>query len=154
MPALIAALILLIVIGCLLLFARSTFVLAYHGVGTERSGIRALMIQPEAFRKQMRLMAALGFRSRTVDSVVESLSKRGRPWLPMLSVTFDDGYRNIRENALPLLRVMGWSATLFVVTDHVGGRNEWDRDKNVASIPLLDWNDLKLLSQDGINVGS
>ncbi|HEY3130383.1 MAG TPA: polysaccharide deacetylase family protein [Acidobacteriota bacterium] len=154
MPALIATLVLLIFAGYLLLFARSTFVLAYHGVGTEHSEIPALMIQPGAFRRQMRLLAALGFRSRTVDSVVETLSKEGRPWLPLLSVTFDDGYRNIRENALPLLRAMGWSATLFVPTGHVGGRNEWDRNKNVASIPLLDWNDLQLLSEQGISVGS
>jgi len=63
--------------------------------------------------------------------------------LPMRTVvlTFDDGYRAFREYAYPILKELGFTATLFVYTDYVGaGRN------------ALSWDELKTLAAEGVDV--
>jgi peptidoglycan/xylan/chitin deacetylase (PgdA/CDA1 family) len=68
---------------------------------------------------------------------------QGRRQLPKRSVvlTFDDGYRAFREFAYPILKELGFTATLFVYTDYVGaGRN------------ALSWDELKTLQAEGFDV--
>src|SRR5438552_18335492 len=56
-------------------------------------------------------------------------------------ITFDDGYRAFREYAYPVLKELGFPATLFVYTDYVGaGRN------------ALSWEDPKSLAAEGFDV--
>jgi peptidoglycan/xylan/chitin deacetylase (PgdA/CDA1 family) len=43
---------------------------------------------------------------------------------PVAAVTFDDGYRDVFENAVPILERKGIPAAMFVVTDLVG-RSDW-----------------------------
>lgn len=154
MPILIGILLLVVLTGYVILFRRSVFILAYHGVGLEISPIPELMLHPRAFKKQMRLLAALGFRSVPVDSLVENLLNWKADWRGSLCITFDDGYRNTLENAFPILRSMGWTATVFVPTDHVGGQNDWDKVEGTAPLQLLDWKELDLLVRMGIHIGS
>jgi peptidoglycan/xylan/chitin deacetylase (PgdA/CDA1 family) len=42
------------------------------------------------------------------------------------AVTFDDGFQNIVDNALPELRKRGIHATLFVVTEALGSNRAWE----------------------------
>jgi peptidoglycan/xylan/chitin deacetylase (PgdA/CDA1 family) len=63
--------------------------------------------------------------------------------LPKKSVvlTFDDGYKSFRQYAYPVLKNLGFPATLFVYTDYVGaGRN------------ALSWQELKDLQTEGFEV--
>ncbi len=56
-------------------------------------------------------------------------------------LTFDDGYKSFKEYAYPVLKRMGFPATLFVYTDYVGaGRN------------ALSWQELKDLQAEGFEV--
>ena len=48
---------------------------------------------------------------------------------PVAAVTFDDGYRDVYENAFPLLKRMGIPAAAFVVTDLVGSSRLQTHDK-------------------------
>jgi peptidoglycan/xylan/chitin deacetylase (PgdA/CDA1 family) len=63
--------------------------------------------------------------------------------LPQKSVllTFDDGYRSFLQYAYPVLRELGFSATLFVYTDYVGAGNN-----------ALTWGDLKKLVAEGFDI--
>ena len=47
------------------------------------------------------------------------------PERPVL-LTFDDGYADLVECALPILHRFGWGATVFVAASTVGGRSVWD----------------------------
>jgi peptidoglycan/xylan/chitin deacetylase (PgdA/CDA1 family) len=95
-------------------------------------------------------------------------------------ITFDDGYRNFADAALPLLRRFGFTATLFVPVDYVGKRPSWlesnhatarlllnqlgfpgrerqrleDGMAALAREPLLDWPALRDLVAAGIDVQS
>ena len=107
-------------------------VLAYHrvidhsspGFDTLRRNVSAT---PEAFAGQMRAVAGY-YSPVSLREVVAWLD--GGPQLPArpLLVTFDDGYRDNLEFALPILREHDIPATVFLASDHIGTREPfwWD----------------------------
>lgn len=58
-------------------------------------------------------------------------------------ITFDDGYRSFLRYAYPLLKELGFSATLFVYTDYVA-----------AGGNAFTWPELKKLSDEGFSIQS
>ena len=114
-------------------------VLVYHNLAAEARG-RMVLAVPR-FQEQMRYLKANGYRVVSLSQFVE-FTRLGRQ-LPKKSVilTFDDGYKTFRQYAAPVLKELGFTATLFVYTDYVGaGRN------------ALSWQDLKELSAEGFDV--
>jgi peptidoglycan/xylan/chitin deacetylase (PgdA/CDA1 family) len=68
-------------------------------------------------------------------------------------LTFDDGYRSMRNVALPWLLRFGYPAVLFVPSDFIGGRNLFDVD-NEPEEAICDWTDLRELERCGVSVQS
>jgi len=99
----------------------STAVLMYHGVvpdGT-RPGLWT-QLERSAFAAQMRYLAD----HRPVISVPELVDGlQGRRSLPdhAVAITFDDGYFNVLDQALPELERFGLPATLFMTAGHFTG---------------------------------
>src|SRR5689334_21931860 len=64
----------------------------------------------------------------SVLSLVEALALRKEGRLPprTLCITFDDGYANNAEIALPILLSRGLKATFFVATGFVGNGRMWN----------------------------
>ncbi len=95
-------------------------ILTYHSVGPtkahapsclELSGMRVSL--PE-FRKQMQYVAN-HYNTVTMEEVITSiLGKSVLPSHPCV-VTFDDGYLDVYENAVPVLEELGLKATLYVM---------------------------------------
>lgn len=73
-----------------------------------------------------------------------------------VALTFDDAFANFETEAVPLLRSRNLPATLFVVTQHVGGDNRWrgHQDGAIPVLPLLDWDALGRLRESGITLGA
>lgn len=114
-------------------------ILCYHNLGPQSKG--RLLMAGSQFEQQMRYLKAEGYRVVKLTDFIEWL--QGKRQLPRRAVvlTFDDGYRAFREFAYPVLKELGFPATLFVYTDYVGaGRN------------ALSWEDLKTLSAEGFDV--
>lgn len=114
-------------------------ILCYHNLGATSKG--RLVLAAAKFEEQMRYLKASGYRVVSLRDVVE-WARLGRQ-LPQRAVvlTFDDGYRSFMQYARPLLKELGFTATLFVYTDYVGaGRN------------ALSWQDLRELQGDGFDV--
>ena len=89
----------------------------YHGIGG-RDGVpvSGLEAQLEALR-----------RRRRVVPLTEALEAIGREHAGSIaSITFDDGYRDFSEFAVPVLRAARLSATLFVPAGWIGSKNGWD----------------------------
>jgi len=64
------------------------------------------------------------FRFASLDEIGDRL-RNGLPFHePVATITFDDGYRDVYELALPMLERKGIPAAMFVVTDLVG-RPAW-----------------------------
>jgi peptidoglycan/xylan/chitin deacetylase (PgdA/CDA1 family) len=74
------------------------------------------------------------------------------------SVTFDDAYQNVLENAIPELARRGIPATLFVVSDGLGSVPSWEDHSYIADPdlhdPIMTEEQLRSLSPDLIQIGS
>jgi peptidoglycan/xylan/chitin deacetylase (PgdA/CDA1 family) len=114
-------------------------ILVYHNLGPQSKG--RLVLGADAFAQQMRYLKTEGYRVITLADFVEWV--QGKRQLPKKSVvlTFDDGYQAFRAHAYPVLKELGFPATLFVYTDYVG-----------ASRNALSWDDLKALAAEGFDV--
>jgi len=73
-----------------------------------------------------------------------------------VALTFDDGFRSFATQAMPLLRDRALPATVFVVSDAVGGSNAWGgRDApGIPRLALMDWNELEAVSAAGFEIGA
>jgi peptidoglycan/xylan/chitin deacetylase (PgdA/CDA1 family) len=116
-------------------------VLMYHSIG----GVDRLAVRPEAFADQMAFLKDSGYtplpfgaRARAAD----------RP----VVITFDDGYADFHEHALPVLDRFGFTATVFVTTG-------WLRDagRYAAGRPLgrmLSWRQAAEVAAAGVEIGA
>src|SRR3982751_1502113 len=104
--------------------SRSLHILAYHRVLDED---RAAFPFDEAvisattanFRRQMEFVRH-NFNVISFKQLAEFESEK-RQWPERaLIITFDDGYRDNYVNAFPVLREMGFSATVFLAVGHIG----------------------------------
>jgi peptidoglycan/xylan/chitin deacetylase (PgdA/CDA1 family) len=108
-------------------FGAKLPVLLYHHVGPPRPGtFPQLTISSRTFERQVRWLARFGYVGiRPSDWLAWLRDRTGLPEKPML-ITFDDGYADLTEYALPVLRHYGFGAGVFIVTGQVGGTNAWD----------------------------
>ena len=86
--------------------------LCYHGVSAK---------QQERFAWQMNKI-----RSRVVDLAKCRASTSSCAELPYVSVTFDDAFANLLDNALPVLEQYQIPATIFAVADNLGCLPRWE----------------------------
>jgi peptidoglycan/xylan/chitin deacetylase (PgdA/CDA1 family) len=116
------------------LFGAEIPVLTYHSIDHTGS---LLSVGPALLRSQLARLRADGWRSL---SIAEYLAQAGAAAHEprTLLITFDDGYRNFIEHALPLLTEFGFKATLFVPVDFVGKRPLWLERDRALTRPLLD----------------
>lgn len=89
-------------------------VLNYHSIGVEPGN--TYVLHPDAFARQMDYLAAHHYTPLTLAEFASVLADQmPSPAHPVL-LTFDDGYANNAEVALPILQQHGFPATLYVST--------------------------------------
>lgn len=101
-------------------------ILAYHRVADLERDPQLLAVSPRHFAEQVRIIADEGVALSLSDMVTLA----GRDALPPRAtcVTFDDGYRDFLDEALPALHAVGVPATLFAATSTLKSDREfwWD----------------------------
>lgn len=121
----------------------------YHSIDETGSPIS---IDPRAFRQHMEFLA----RGRPRVIPLRDIATHAAPD-ETVAITFDDGFANFVEFAVPLLEDLGLPTTMFVVTDHVGGTNAWQNaagPKNIPILPLMSWDALQRIARGGVEIGS
>ena len=124
-------------------------VLMYHGVADEAEDPNQLCVAPDRFAEQMAWLKRRGLRGVSIGTLVDAM-RAGRP-RGLVGVTFDDGYVNVLEAALPELRRHGFTATMFIVSGRLGGSNEWDEGPRW---PLMSAGQVGELAAAGMEIGS
>lgn len=129
-------------------------ILMYHRVAPEGSeALRRYRVTPKQFENQLRYLAENGYRGLTLEQLGEFLRRRKPIPGNAVCLTFDDGYVDFYEYAWPLLKQYGFPATMFIVTDAAGKRNDWDADYN-DPVELMDWDKIVELAKQGLHLGS
>ena len=98
-------------------------VLAYHSVApAQTSYCKAdIRIEPAQFERQMAYLAR-HYRVLPLGEAVATLSSGRSLPAKAVAITFDDGYRDNYDYALPVLQSFGLPATFFAVSAAVSGR--------------------------------
>jgi peptidoglycan/xylan/chitin deacetylase (PgdA/CDA1 family) len=123
-------------------------VLTYHSIDDSGSPIS---VRPDAFERHVRWLVSGRVQVTALADLAEcSVDAQA------VALTFDDGFANFATRAAPLLTAHGLPVTLFVVTDRVGGTNEWNGRPaaGIPTFPLLDWAALERLATAGITLGA
>ncbi len=105
---------------------RSLVVLMYHRIlpveDRERYPFPDLVVTPEVFRTHVEFCARR-YHCLPLSEAITELRSGKAPKRPLLSFTFDDGYRDNFDVANPILESRNIRATFFVVSAFVG-RND------------------------------
>jgi peptidoglycan/xylan/chitin deacetylase (PgdA/CDA1 family) len=116
-------------------------ILLYHRVSDDRDD---LAVTPARFAEQMEALAREGYRTVGVARALagQASASRGER---LVALSFDDGFRDVAENALPVLERLGFAATVFVSTAVVDGTASFDWYERQP--PLLSWADIGALDR-------
>jgi peptidoglycan/xylan/chitin deacetylase (PgdA/CDA1 family) len=100
-------------------------VLMYHRVMPAADAARlavepGMYVTPETFARQLEWLAAASFRVLPLHEIAAKLAARQPLPRGACAITFDDGWRDNHDHALPALEKSAMPATIFVVTDRVG----------------------------------
>lgn len=130
-------------------------ILMYHQIGqpaARGAPYRGLTVHPASFRRQMRWLRRLGYRGLSMRELMPYV--RGERQGRVVGITFDDGYRNVYRNALPVLRENGFSATNYFVAQQLDGGNVWDYEKGIAHSDLMSEEEMRDWARQGMEAGS
>jgi len=130
-------------------------ILMYHQIAeapARGNPFRGLCVSPRRFRRHMIWMRRLGYRGLSMRHLMPYL--RGEQAGKVFGITFDDGYRNVYDHALPVLNELGFTATTYCVANQVNGSNIWDMDKGIAFSPLMNASEMLRWTQQGHEIGS
>ncbi len=113
--------------------AGRALILCYHRIvpdiaTAERDGIFGLMTSTETFRRHLEIVRE-HCEVMTLDEAGGVLTGEKRTARPVAVITFDDGYRDNYDQALPVLRDLGMPATVFVSTGLVGAKEPLHHDR-------------------------
>ncbi|MBY3612158.1 trifunctional glycosyltransferase/class I SAM-dependent methyltransferase/polysaccharide deacetylase [Rhizobium bangladeshense] len=129
-------------------------VLMYHRIADKGpAALQRFRTPPAVFRKQMQFLRRQGYYTVTSETLATLLRSgkpiQGRP----VMLTFDDAYLDFRTHAFPILAENDFRAEVFVVTDKVGGRSDWDCAYGEPA-PLMSWSDIEALHEQGVSFSS
>jgi peptidoglycan/xylan/chitin deacetylase (PgdA/CDA1 family) len=125
-------------------------VLMYHSVGQPRDErFRHWVVSPSLLADQLSCLAESGYE---LIGLTEWAGRRDGAKCAVL--TFDDGYADFTEHALPVLTSLRARATVYVVTGYVGGQARWLPFPAERARPIMTWDDLRAVEHCGVEIGS
>jgi peptidoglycan/xylan/chitin deacetylase (PgdA/CDA1 family) len=134
---------------------RDVLVLCYHAV-SERFPA-PLSVTPEAFERQLQLLARAGYRGATFDEALRARSGR------TVAITFDDAFLSVLTLAKPLLDAAGFPASVYAPTAYLDtperplswdGIEQWHGGEHERELLPMSWDQLGGLAEAGWEIGS
>jgi peptidoglycan/xylan/chitin deacetylase (PgdA/CDA1 family) len=108
-------------------------ILMYHSVGEDKS---FFTVKSEEFQWQMKYLSENNYNVLFSEELLEILKNGGQIPAKTVVITFDDGYENVYENALPILRKYKIKSNIFLISGLMGG--QYTNSSNVT-LKIFDW---------------
>lgn len=123
-------------------------VLMYHAIGSPMPPELAnLTVTPARLREQLTALIEAGHRLVGLTEALEAADDA------VVAVTFDDGYLDFLETALPVLGDLGVRATQYVPTSVIGAATDW-LPPPADALPVMDAAQIAAVAAAGIEIGS
>ncbi len=122
----------------------------YHSITDAGDDPYRLTVSPVRFARQLHWLGDRGLRGVSVRELLDATAA-GRA-KGLVGLTFDDGYADFLDSALPLLRRHGFTATVYVLPGRLGGENAWDTDGPRKR--LLTEDEILRIAGAGMEIGS
>ncbi|WP_415948028.1 polysaccharide deacetylase family protein [Streptomyces sp. KLOTTS4A1] len=129
---------------------REPWIWMYHSVADASWDPYGITVEPRRLAVQLGWLRRRGLKGVSIRELLaaQRAGQGGR----LIGLSFDDGYADFAEHALPVLREFGFSATVFVLAGHFDGVNAWDPlgpRKRLLGPP-----DIRTIAAAGIEIGS
>lgn len=132
-------------------FTVGPFILMYHSIADHPGD--PYSVPATAFREQVGWLSENGFQVVQLSFLLRAvLARNYRILRRKVVITFDDGYQDFVTEALPVLLAGGVPATVFLVTDLLGGRASWN--ESAPRAPLMSESEARFIKAQGISLGS
>jgi peptidoglycan/xylan/chitin deacetylase (PgdA/CDA1 family) len=120
-------------------------ILIYHSIRpyihSDTKGARRWIATPETLESELSWLRENGYTSVTFDALAARVtSDAPLPPRPVI-ISFDDDWQSQYDNAVPLLRKYGFTATFFVWVRAVGRAHH------------MTWNEIRELDAEGMEIG-
>ncbi|MFD6276448.1 polysaccharide deacetylase family protein [Streptomyces sp. NPDC060209] len=125
------------------------WILTYHSVSDPTDDPYGITVSADRLDEQL---TRLRRRGLTGVGIAELLRARAAGKRGLVGLTFDDGYADFLDEALPVLLAHGCTATVFVLPGRPGGSNAWD--PLGPRRPLLTEEGIRTVAAAGMEVGS
>lgn len=119
-------------------------ILTYHRISYRKHPY--LSVSPRQFYRQMDYLFHNGYRVISLDDFYRYKQNGKMSFAKTVIITFDDGYLDNYNNALPILKRHGFTATVFLATGFIG--------KEYLGEKMLDWAKIREMGKNGVNFGS
>jgi peptidoglycan/xylan/chitin deacetylase (PgdA/CDA1 family) len=125
----------------------------YHRIAVDGPlALARFRVAPDLFAAQIATLHRAGYRTVGFQDWISAMTRNEPlPGKPII-LTFDDGYQDFLTAAMPILRYYGFSATVFLVAERIGGAADWDAGYGEAA-PLLSWQEVRALQAAGTEFG-
>lgn len=131
-------------------------ILMYHSIDDDGpAGMQRLRVTPANFAAQLDWLTDAGYTAVTVSQLAAAFA--GTVTLPdnPVALTFDDGFADFSEQALPMLEERGMVATLYVTTGYLrdSGPGQAPLNPRPDWPPTMTWRQVAQLPARDIEVG-
>jgi peptidoglycan/xylan/chitin deacetylase (PgdA/CDA1 family) len=130
-------------------------ILMYHEVcASPHPAFQRYTVTVREFTRQMRILAALGYETIDLDTLVRARAGKGSlPRRPVI-ITFDDGFQGSADHAVPVLRAHNFIACFFLVAGLMGETSRWMIPELGVDLPLMSWDTARKLAAEGFQFGA
>ncbi|MBJ7337657.1 polysaccharide deacetylase family protein [Mycolicibacterium sp.] len=129
-------------------------ILLYHSVASDpASWIAPFTVTPDAFARQLDLIAEKGRTPMSISELIDAL--QGRSTLPdkPVAITFDDGFADF-IGAAEQLANRRMKSTLYVTTGALDGTRSQPSGWVLPKARMLAWSQLADLADSGVEIGA
>jgi peptidoglycan/xylan/chitin deacetylase (PgdA/CDA1 family) len=127
-------------------------ILMYHEIAASPQTASRLAVPVAAFAAQLAHLHAAGFTAITAADFAAALAGGTSPPERSIVITFDDGYADFHDLALPLLLRYGFTATVFVTAGWIQDAGPDSADGRPGT--MLSWSQIMAAADAGIEIGA